>query len=181
MQNETILISCAERAGGSCRLQPLSCCADGAGQNTDKQLTLNMSKIAVSIVKSAGAETKPVCTIELDEGATIGALKAAFAKQSTRRGSHFYCRLLSFNSHSTPILARAEPHYYASRQEFRLPLPPNATKGTKPVALKNDDEKLSTHAHNHQLTLVFKDLGAQISWRTVFLAPPSHRPSSSIR
>jgi very-long-chain enoyl-CoA reductase len=69
---------------------------------------------------------------------------------------------------------RAERKYYVERQEFRLKPASDAAavggKPAKPVAIKGDDKPLKEFAPNDKsLKLVFKDLGAQISWRTVFL------------
>lgn len=60
------------------------------------------------------------------------------------------------------LFAAKFPKYYVSRQWFTV-------DNAKGVALKNEAETLVSYATASELTLVFKDLGAQISWRTVFL------------
>ncbi|KAI3777970.1 hypothetical protein L2E82_06881 [Cichorium intybus] len=57
--------------------------------------------------------------------------------------------------------------YYPSRQRLTLPLPPDSK--TKPIVLQhNKFLKEYTKGNSDNITVVFKDLGPQVSYRTLF-------------
>lgn len=61
------------------------------------------------------------------------------------------------------LLHAAHPKLYPDRQRFYWPLAKDAAAGTRPVAVKASD------ALHDRDALVFKDLGPQILWKTVFI------------
>jgi len=83
---------------------------------------------------------KPYCTLALPLSATVGDLKQAFHKQ--------------------------KKHFGPERQRFEV------KKEPKNEVMKNDEDLLSKYfpAGQVAVTVVFKDLGFQIGWKTVFYA-----------
>jgi very-long-chain enoyl-CoA reductase len=72
---------------------------------------------------------------------------------------------LSFNATVGDMkkeLCAKKPKYYPERQWYTV----DTAQGT---ALKKDEMALKEFAKEGKLKLIFKDLGAQISWSTVFM------------
>jgi len=59
--------------------------------------------------------------------------------------------------------AKAKPQFYPDRQRF------TASIGSTTVALDDDSKELKSYGLKGGETLIFKDLGPQIGWRTVFI------------
>lgn len=63
-----------------------------------------------------------------------------------------------------------KPKTYPSRQRWTIPVKTEGSTGThqKPTVLNKDDQKLSDYGIVDGSTLIFKDLGPQIGYSTVF-------------
>ncbi|EGG24712.1 synaptic glycoprotein SC2-like protein [Cavenderia fasciculata] len=91
-------------------------------------------------IVSGGASKRTICELELSTSTTIKELKKSFAQKN--------------------------PKYYVDRQRF---VTSQLGPDNKPIVLSDDNKTLSHYKITSDNTLVFKDLGPQVSWTTVFL------------